>query len=63
MPILRRSLKLQDAAIMQVTSKVPLERVLLVPFAIQMVGMVGVLGYFWERNRQQVLEDLVNRFY
>ncbi len=48
---------------MQVTSKVPLERVLLVPFAIQMVGMVGVLGYFWERNRQQVLEDLVNRFY
>ncbi|MGA9379048.1 MAG: cache domain-containing protein, partial [Phormidium sp.] len=41
--------------------KVPLHWVLVVPFVLQTVGAVGLVGYFSYRSGQQAVQDLANR--
>ena len=39
--------------------KIPLRTVLIVPFVVQIVGTVGLVGYFSFRNGQQAVNDLI----
>ena len=42
----------------KVSGKVPLRTVLIVPFVLQIVGTVGLVGYLSYRNGQKAVEDL-----
>jgi len=42
----------------KVSEKVPLRTVLIVPFVLQIVGTVGLVGYLSYRNGQKAVEDL-----
>ena len=44
--------------VMKVIRKLPLRTVLIVPFVLQIVGTVGLVGYLSYRNGQQAVEDL-----
>jgi PAS domain S-box-containing protein len=44
--------------IARIAGKLPLRTVLIVPFVLQIVGTVGLVGYFSYRNGQQAVEDL-----
>ena len=48
-------------SISKISGKVPLRTVLVVPFVLQIVGAVGVVGYLSFRNGQQAVNDLVNQ--
>ena len=41
--------------------KVPLRTVLIVPFVLQILGAVGIVGYLSFRNGQQAVNDLANQ--
>lgn len=43
------------------TPKVPLQLILIVPFTLQLVLAVGLTGYFFWRNGQEAIDNLVNR--
>jgi signal transduction histidine kinase/class 3 adenylate cyclase/ActR/RegA family two-component response regulator len=45
----------------QVSGKVPLRLVLVVPFVIQVVGAVGLVGYLSFRNGQKAVNNLANQ--
>jgi hypothetical protein len=47
-----------NRAISQVSKTVPLQVVLILPFALQTVAIVGLVGYFSFRNGQQTVNDL-----
>ncbi len=42
----------------RIAGKLPLRTVLIVPFVLQIVGTVGLVGYLSYRNGQQAVEDL-----
>ena len=42
----------------KVASKLPLRNVVIVPFVVQIVGTVGLVGYLSYRNGQKAVEDL-----
>lgn len=44
--------------IARIAGKLPLRTVLIVPFVLQIVGTVGLVGYFSYKNGQQAVEDL-----
>ncbi|MEG4320873.1 MULTISPECIES: hypothetical protein [unclassified Microcoleus] len=44
--------------IARIAGKLPLRIVLIVPFVLQIVGTVGLVGYFSYKNGQQAVEDL-----
>ncbi len=45
----------------KISGKVPLRTVLIVPFVVQVVAAVGLVGYLSFRNGQQAVNDLTNR--
>ena len=45
-----------------VAGKVPLRTVLIVPFVLQIVGTVGLVGYLSWRNGQQAVNDVASRY-
>ena len=45
----------------QVSRKVPLQTVLIVPFVLQTLVTVGLVGYFSFKNRQEAVNDLANQ--
>lgn len=51
-------LKRLNRAVLQVSKTVPLQTVLIIPFVLQTVGTVGLVGYFSFRNGQQTVNDL-----
>ncbi|MFB2833400.1 PAS domain S-box protein [Floridanema evergladense] len=53
---MKRQIKAQNSVI-----KVPLHWVLIVPFVLQTVGAVGLVGYFSYRSGQEAVEDLAKR--
>ena len=50
-----------DGAIAKIISRSALRRILIVPFAVQIVGTVGLVGYLSFRNGQQAIDDLVGQ--
>jgi signal transduction histidine kinase/class 3 adenylate cyclase/ActR/RegA family two-component response regulator len=48
-------------SISKISSKVPLRTVLVVPFVLQIVGAVGVVGYLSFRNGQQAVNDVASQ--
>ncbi|MFB2838997.1 ATP-binding protein [Floridanema evergladense] len=50
-----------DRWVSKVGGKVPLRTVLIVPFVLQILGTVGVVGYLSFRNGQQAVNDLANQ--
>ena len=52
---------LLDGVIAKTVSESALRRILIVPFAIQIVGTVGLVGYLSYRNGQQAIDDLVTQ--
>lgn len=51
-------LKRLNHAVLQVSKTVPLQTVLILPFALQTLVTVGLVGYFSFRNGQQTVNDL-----
>jgi PAS domain S-box-containing protein len=51
-------LKRLDRAVIQVSKAVPLQTVLIIPFVLQTLVTVGLVGYFSFRNGQQTVNDL-----
>jgi PAS domain S-box-containing protein len=51
-------LKRLNRAVLQVSRTVPLQTVLIVPFVLQTLVTVGLVGYFSFRNGQQTVNDL-----
>ncbi len=49
------------SAILKFSGKVPLRAVLIVPFVLQIIGTVGLVGYLSYKNGQQAVEDLANQ--
>lgn len=49
------------SALVKFSGKVPLRAVLIVPFVLQIVGTVGLVGYLSYKNGQQAVEDLANK--
>ncbi|GEM_PF-491318 len=49
------------SAMLKFSGKVPLRAVLIVPFVLQIVGTVGLVGYLSYKNGQQAVEDLANQ--
>lgn len=47
--------------ILKFSGKVPLRAVLIVPFVLQIVGTVGLVGYLYYKNGQQAVEELANK--
>jgi PAS domain S-box-containing protein len=47
--------------ILKFSGKVPLRAVLIVPFVLQIVGTVGLVGYLSYKNGQQAVEELANQ--
>jgi PAS domain S-box-containing protein len=56
MPPLKRRLA-------SLSGKVPLRTILLVPFVVQLVGVVGLVGYLSFRNGQQAVNDVASRLH
>ncbi len=54
-------LKSLTRSLSQVSGKVPLRVVLVVPFVIQVVGAVGLVGYLSFRNGQKAVNNLANQ--
>lgn len=54
-------LKVFNRITAQVLGKVPLRTVMVVPFVLQIVGTVGLVGYLSFRNGQQAVSDLANQ--
>lgn len=54
-------LKSLTGLVFKVSGKVPLRIVLVVPFFIQIVGAVGLVGYLSFRSGEEAVEDLANR--
>jgi signal transduction histidine kinase/class 3 adenylate cyclase/ActR/RegA family two-component response regulator len=54
-------LKFLTKSLSQVSGKVPLRVVLVVPFVIQVVGAVGLVGYLSFRNGQKAVNNLANQ--
>ncbi|MGI0489169.1 diguanylate cyclase domain-containing protein [Pantanalinema rosaneae CENA516] len=54
-------LKLVNRITAQVLGKVPLRTVMVVPFVLQIVGTVGLVGYLSFRNGQQAVGELANQ--
>ncbi|MDJ0703069.1 MAG: ATP-binding protein [Leptolyngbyaceae cyanobacterium MO_188.B28] len=52
---------LLDGVIAKTISESALRRILIVPFALQIVGTVGLVGYLSFRNGQQAIDDLVSQ--
>ena len=48
-------------SISKISRKVPLRTVLVVPFVLQVVGAVGVVGYLSFRNGQQAVNDVASQ--
>ncbi len=48
-------------SISKISGKVPLRTVLVVPFVLQIVGAVGVVGYLSFRNGQQAVNDVASQ--
>ena len=42
-------------------SKLPLQKVLIIPFVLQIVGTVGLVGYLSFKNGQKAVNDLVDQ--
>src|SRR5919202_3189614 len=55
------SLRLLKRVVAQVAGKVPLQTVLIVPLGLQLLGTVGLVGYFSFRNGQQAVSDLASQ--
>lgn len=51
-------LKRLNRAVLQVSKTVPLQTVLIIPFVLQTLVTVGLVGYFSFRNGQQTIDDL-----
>ncbi|MFB2895136.1 PAS domain S-box protein [Aerosakkonemataceae cyanobacterium BLCC-F50] len=51
-------LKRLNHAVIQVSKTVPLQTVLIIPFVLQTLATVGLVGYFSFRNGQQTVNDL-----
>lgn len=47
--------------VVQVLEKPPLGVVLIVPFVLQIVGAVGLVGYLSFRNRQKAVNNLASQ--
>ncbi|HEY9808527.1 MAG TPA: ATP-binding protein [Halomicronema sp.] len=45
----------------KMTGKLPLRAILIVPFVLQIVGTVGIVGYFSFKNGQLAVNDLANQ--
>lgn len=54
-------LKLFNRLTARVLGKVPLRTVMVVPFVLQIVGTVGLVGYLSFRNGQHAVSDLANQ--
>ncbi|MBE9093067.1 ATP-binding protein [Tychonema sp. LEGE 07203] len=54
-------LKSLTDSISKISGKVPLRTVLVVPFVLQIVGAVGVVGYLSFRNGQQAVNDVASQ--
>lgn len=55
------SIYLLKRLIARVTGKVPLRTVLIVPFVLQIVGTVGLVGYLSYKSGQKAVNDLANQ--
>jgi hypothetical protein len=49
--------------IASLSGKVPLRTILLVPFVVQLVGAVGLVGYLSFRNGQQAVNDVASQLH
>ncbi len=55
------SLRPLKRVVAQVAGKVPLRTALIVPFVLQIMGTVGLVGYFSFRNGQQAVSNLASQ--
>lgn len=53
--------QLLDGFVAKKLSRVPLRLILIVPFVLQLVGTVGLVGYLSFKNGQQTTQDLANQ--
>jgi PAS domain S-box-containing protein len=53
--------RLLKQVVAQVSRTVPLQTVLIVPFVLQTLGTVGLVGYFSFKNRQEAINDLTSQ--
>jgi len=49
-----------DRWVNKVGGNIPLRTVLIVPFVLQILGAVGIVGYLSFRNGQQAVNDLAS---
>ena len=54
-------MKIVSGLAFKITGKLPLRAILIVPFVLQIVGAVGIVGYLSFKNGQEAVNDLANQ--
>lgn len=54
-------MKIVSGLAVKITGKLPLRAILIVPFVLQIVGAVGIVGYLSFKNGQEAVNDLANQ--
>lgn len=55
------ALKYLSRLFAQISGKVPLRTTLILPFIVQVFGVVGLIGYISIENSQRAINDVVNQ--